>query len=118
MGESMNDPLGEKDSRPYVEIELGNKKRKIFLYLYPYESEIWVDIKALPPSAFLCACCDGTPLMQFKKVRKKEMVTCISIDWIINEWGGHKEIVEAIIKRKSMILADLDKYKKMVDESP
>ena len=53
----------------------------------------------------------------YKSIRKTEALYRLGTHhrmkevWVINEWGGNKELVAAIKKRKQMILDDLDRLK-------
>lgn len=98
-----------------IELEIIHKEKqdvKFFIKLYFSPFEIWVDFKGLPQTAFLCALCDGVPFIQSKCGDKgKEERIFVNIEWVINEWGGDREIIEAIKKRKQMILDDLPKLK-------
>jgi hypothetical protein len=94
------------------EIELGNRKRKIFVKIYFDQLEIWIDLKGLPTTALLCALCDGTPFIEGKVGAKgKEIRTFVNVEWAINDWGGDQEIVDDIKKIKQMILDDLPRLK-------
>ncbi len=92
------------------EIEIGDKKKKkkVFLLLEFDPVQIWIDISGLPPSAYLCACIDGTP---FKKAKVGENGNItryfVNIEWAINEWGGPKDIVNALKNRKEMTMQEL-----------
>jgi len=94
------------------EIELSYGKFKYFMKVYFYPLEMWIDLRLLPDSAFLCAMCDGQQLIQ-SIVGEKGKTTrmFVNIEWVINEWGGNKELVDAIKRRKQMILDDLDRLK-------
>lgn len=99
------------------EIELGNKKRKFFVKVYFEPFEIWVDLQGLPNTAFLCAMCDGISLLECEVGDKgKEKRLFINIEWAINEWGGDSEIVDALKKRKQMIIDDLPRLKEKYSE--
>ena len=98
----------EEEKSGGCEIEIGNKKRRIFLKVYFDPLEIWIDLKGLPATAFLCALCDGIPLIQSKVGAKgKQERTFANIEWAINDWGGDQQIIDALKKRKQMILDDL-----------
>lgn len=101
------------------EIELGNKARKIFVKVYFDPLEIWIDLKGLPTTAFLCAMCDGISFIEGKVGAKgKESRTFVNIDWAINDWGGDQQIVDALKKRKQMILDDLPRLREKYGNSP
>lgn len=90
------------------EIELGNKKRKFFLKVFFDPLEIWVDLSGLPNDATLCALCDGISFIEGKVGSKGQYTRrFVNIEWIINQWGGDKEIVEAVKKRKQKIIEDI-----------
>jgi hypothetical protein len=95
-----------------IELEIGYKKRKIFIKVGFSPFEIWVDFHGLPQSAFLCAMCDAVPMIESKCGDKGKINrTFVNIEWVINEWGGDEEIIEAVKKRKQMILDDLPTLK-------
>lgn len=101
----------------WVEIELGNKTRKIFCKVKFEPFEIWIDFKGLPITAFLCAVCDGVPLMEAKCGAREKLKRCfVNIEWCINEWGGDKEVVNALKKRKQIIIDDLPRLKEKYAE--
>lgn len=106
-----------KDPREFVEHELSNKKMKLFLLIYPHEAEIYVDTKALPQSAILCAMCDGISFLMAKVgSKKKQERSFIPIDWIIKEWGGPKDLVSAIERRKQILMDDMERMKTLVEK--
>ena len=105
----------ERDPRQFVEQELGKGKRRIFLLIYPNESEIWIDLKGLPQTAVLCAMCDGIPLLEAEVGGKKKVTrTFVSIDWAIDKWGGDQVLVDAIKKRRTMILDRIEEMRAMI----
>ncbi len=94
------------------EIELGNKKRKIFLKVFFDPFEIWIDTKGLPQEAFVCMLCDATPMFESECGSKSNLKRIfVNIEWAINDWGGDQEIVDALKKRKQMIIDDLPRLK-------
>jgi len=107
-------PIGRYDPREFIEIQLGDRKKKIFVLVYPFEEEIWIDLKGLPNSAFLCACCDGITMMQAKVGKRDEKRLFLPINWVINDWGGDKELVEAIKKRKTICTDSMNKYREQL----
>lgn len=102
----------KKETRPNIEIQLGRKNRKIFMIVYPFDEEIYIDTKGLPPSATLCAMCDGTPFLVGKCGAKHDHErNFVNIEWAINEWGGPKDLVDALKKRKQMTIDSFAKYR-------
>ena len=96
-----------------IEIEIGDEKRKIFMLIYKLDESFWIDFQGLPNSAFLCALIDGQEMIQSVVGEKDEEVrTFIDMEWAINDWGGDKEIVEALKKRKQMTLDDMPRLRK------
>lgn len=98
------------------EIEIGhkkNKKKRIFLLVHFDPLEIWIDTAGLPESASLCAMGDAMP---FKRAKVGENGTItryfVNIEWAINEWGGPKELVDALKRRKELTLEELPELKK------
>ncbi|HUU86567.1 MAG TPA: hypothetical protein VMX17_02290 [Candidatus Glassbacteria bacterium] len=95
-----------------VEIELGDEERKFFVLLDLDTEDIYIDFEGLPITACLCASFDSTPVISAKVGENGDLErTFVNVEWVINDWGGDKEIVEAIKIRKKMILDDLDKFK-------
>ena len=95
-----------------IEIELGDDKRRIFVKVYLDTCEIWIDTQGLPESAILCAMCDATPFLKCICGENDEHERFfVNIDWAINDWGGDKEIVLALKKRKQMIFNDLPRLR-------
>lgn len=55
---------------------------------------------------------DGTKLVQCQCGKNHNLTRIfVNIDWAINDWGGSKEMVEALKKRKQMTLDDLPRLK-------
>lgn len=103
------------------EIELGNEKRKFFIKVVFEPFEIWIDFRGIPKTAFLCAMFDSIPMIRAKCGEEKDEERFFAkIDWFIDEWGGDKEIIEAMKTRKQMIIDDLPnlKEKYMVKNDP
>jgi len=95
------------------EIELENEGKSFFLKVFFNPTEIFVDTQALTKTAFLCAACDGIASLQSPCGENNDIVRYfLPIDWVIDEWGGNKEIVEAVKKRKQMILDDIENLKR------
>ena len=58
--------------------------------------QIWVDISIMPESVLLCALADATQFMQTTIANKiRYFITC---DWMINEYGGYPELIDAVKK--------------------
>jgi len=94
------------------ELELGRSNRKFFLKVYIDPLEIWVDFKAVPDTAYLCALHDAIPIMQATVGKSRKIKrSFVNIEWLINEWGGDKDIIEAIKRRKQRIIDDLPRLK-------
>jgi len=95
------------------EIELGNEKLKIFLKVFFDPVEIWIDTMGLPKVAFLCAMHDGTDCISSicGEEGEEQERWFLPIEWVINGWGGDEQIVNAIKKRKELILNDLENLK-------
>lgn len=97
------------------EMEFGNKNRKFFVKVTFEPFKMYVDLKGLPPTALLCAICDGVPFLISKcGPSGKTVRNFVDSDWIINDWGGDKELVAAVKKRKEMILAELPIIKEKI----
>ena len=99
------------NDRPvFREYELGKEENKIFLLANVDTDEIWIDLEALPRVAIICALCDGTPVLDAECGEHGDIPrSFVNIVWAIHEWGGPKDIVEALQKREQMILEDLAK---------
>lgn len=96
----------------HLELELGKGKNKLFIKIDLDPFRIWVDTRGFPQTAFLCALCDAADIAISKCGEKGKIERqFFDIEWVINEWGGDKEIVEAVKKRKYMILDKLPKLK-------
>jgi hypothetical protein len=108
-----------KDSREFVIQTLSSKSpnRNIYLIIYPHEGKILVDSKALPASVFLCAACEGiSVLVADVGQKRKKMRYFLPIDWVIHEWGGPPDLVDAIKKRNQALIYDMDRMKAMISE--
>ena len=80
-----------------IERQFGKGKKKFFALIELDPFDILIDFKSLPVTAFICACVDRVQC--FKAVvgeKGKEERIFVGIDWCINEWGGDKELVEAL----------------------
>lgn len=96
----------------YLELQYGTNKLKQFIHIDLRDDSIWVDTLFLPDSAFLCALCDGTPLRRGKCGKSGRIYrTLVNIDWVINEWGGDKEIVDLVKQRKEQLMHELPELK-------
>ncbi len=95
-------------SKDSIEIEIGKGKRKFFILIHVDPISIWIDTKSLPQTAFLCALCDSIPFLEAEVgPKKKEKRIFFNIEWAINDWGGDKELVNALKIRKQKILDDI-----------
>ena len=83
-------------------------KRKYFIAINLKDDSIWMDMMLLPQTAFLCALVDGTPMFTNKCGKSGRIHrTFVNIDWVINEWGGNEETVQATKQRKEIIIQQL-----------
>ena len=107
-----------KDNRQFVETELKIKKNKIYLITFPHEEEIFIDTRALPKSALLCAMCDGISCFcaNVGPQKRKQERCFIPIDWAINDWGGPKELVDAMKKRRQIMMDDMEHMRTLVEK--
>lgn len=95
----------------YVEIELGNEDNRIFL-LIDSEERLWIDTMGVPHSAFFCALFDGIEIMTAEVGAEGGVLRqFIPMEWCIEHWGGDKQIVEALKKRKQMTLDDMPRIR-------
>ena len=103
---------------PGYELELGKGKRKIFVRIEFEPLKIWIDTKGLPDSATLCAMCDAIPFSIAKCGNKYQHERYfVDMEWAINDWGGPEDIVEALKRRKQMIIDDLPKMKEKYENA-
>lgn len=90
------------------ELELGKGKDHIFILVAYEPLQIYIDFKALPQSAFLCALCDGIKFITSECGEKgKYKRTFVNSEWVLNKWGGDESLIIAIKKRIKMIKDDL-----------
>lgn len=83
----------------YVEVEYKNEHGVFFLKINLKTEEIWVDTKALPDTALLCASHDAQMAKVFKCGDDEEYErTFLNMEWLINEWGAKGEILEKLIQ--------------------
>jgi len=90
------------------EIELGTENRPFFVLLSYNPFEMYVDLSVLPQAATLCLLADGCGVLnamcgEDKNIQRR----FVNSNWVINEWGGDKELVNAIKKSKQRLLDDL-----------
>ena len=107
------------ENQQHIEIELRHHSEKsVFLIITP-DSEIWVDTKGLPNSAFLCACYDVVSLIKGKvgEEGKEEERAFLPMDWLINDWGGPQDLIAILKKRKEETLEDLPRLREKYRES-
>lgn len=103
--------MTEKCEPFWIEIELGNAKRKCYLQYDIVNDDLYIELGNWQ-SVFLCACCDGVEIMQVKcGLRRKKRIFYPS-KWLINEWGGDKEIVDALKKCLSLRKEQLPELRK------
>ena len=99
-------------SLDYRLLEFGDKKGKVYLGVNVETQQIIVDTKFLPETAFLCACFDCQEMYSMDVGKDNEdKRTFIDIDWVINEWGGPKDLIEAIKRRKASIIKSIPQMK-------
>ena len=97
-------------------MSMRNGKGKFFLIIYPYDGEIFIDTKALPQSALLCAMCDNTRFLLAKVGgKRKQERSFVSIDWIINDWGGPEELVSLVKRKKQDLMDEMEQLKVFVE---
>lgn len=95
-----------------VELEFGEKRKKLFLKIDLNTEEIWVDINYFPFTCFLCAMCDGISYLSSKCGSKGQYDrVLLPIEWLINDWGGPKEIVQALKIRKDKTLSEIPRLR-------
>lgn len=96
-----------------VEMEHWSEDHKLVTYsMYdPKEKGIWIDITYFPTTCLLCALFDGTPYMKAAvgDSQDDERVF-LPMDWLLEEWGGEKEIIAALKIAKPKILKRAKKY--------
>jgi hypothetical protein len=95
-----------------IEIEIEHptdKSFKGYLKVDLNTGQIFVDLMhSFPTSAFLCACFDGVECFTSPVGEDGEDEgTFVSIDWLINDWGGYPQIVEALKRRKELTLSEI-----------
>jgi hypothetical protein len=104
----------EKDPL-WIEIEIrptNQSKKKAFLMFDIVNEKLYCDVTIFPATMMLCAMCDGIPFLQSEVgARKGNKRFFVNIDWIIEEWGGPKDIVEATIQRKAIEFEQLTHYR-------
>lgn len=88
----------------WCEIELSKGKRKLFLHVQFEPKHFFIDVTSLGPTALLCGACDGVPMYEAScgatgKIKR----LFVSLDWACDEWGGPKEVEEALKKRREML---------------
>lgn len=76
-------------------ITFGKGRGQHFVMVYPDNDEIWVDLKVLPQTCFLCACADGISMKQLQCTKNIKR-TFAPIEWLINGWGASDEWVNAL----------------------
>lgn len=99
-----------------MEIEIEYKKEKIFLIFDLKEAKLWIDTQGLPQSAFFCAMFDGVIAQANVGDKGQYDRYFLPIDWCINEWGGNKDIIKGLKKRKKMEFDKLEEYRKKYKE--
>lgn len=105
--------MDEEKKEFFIEIESGKKKggKSTFLQFDLINAELWVDVSGLP-DAFLCASFDGQPARIGQCGEKgNKKITFLRIEWLINEWGGPDEIVEALKKVREIYMGLLEEYR-------
>lgn len=78
----------------YTLFSVGKGKKRTYALKYDDSEEVWIDMKYLPQSTFLCACCDNIAMSIVNL--KKEKRYFLPSSWLINDWGGDSEYVEVI----------------------
>jgi hypothetical protein len=99
----------------YVLRTFGKGKESIHFVVYPFTEKVFVN--TLGHGCFLCACLDGITLLQINVgKRKKDLRHFVSIDWLINQWGGSKETIEQLIIKKEQFKNEMLDLKEMIYE--
>lgn len=98
-----------------IELEvshLSSKRNKIHFQVDTEARKVYVEINSLPFDMLLCCMLDGVDMFQSEVglTKKKKKKCFIPVDWIIDEWGGDKEIVEAFKIRRQMELDKIPYY--------
>ena len=106
------------DERKHIEREYDAGTRKLYVLVFPYEEEIWIDTEALPESTFFCAAFDGISIKKCKvgAEGKEEERIFLPLEWLINEWGGGEKIIESLKKCKKKQMEDMKELKKKSSE--
>jgi hypothetical protein len=94
--------------REYWLFKFGKGRGQHFVILYPDNNEIFVDVKCFPQTCFLCACCDGIGLLQVKCTNNITR-TFLPMEWLIKDWGGGDDYVEALGKLKARMIGEAEK---------
>lgn len=107
----------ENISKKSVEIEMSQGNIKAFIKLFFDPLEIWIDFNGLPKEAFLCAGHDNETILKSYCGANGDLERFfVRSDWVINEWGGDKEIVNAIkskvngLKEKAPMIYEKHKF--------
>ena len=95
--DALIDSMQSNDQRENYLLSYGNGRGKTFVVLYPDNAEVWVDLKCLPQTCFLCACCDGVNIMQVK-CSKNIQRHFLPMEWLLNKWGASKEFTDPLQK--------------------
>lgn len=96
----------------FIRIMSGEGKNKFYVLLFVPEKKIYLDINATPygDAMFLCAGHDGTEVfIQESNDKDKKKITFLPLEWIINDWGGSKDVIESCKKLREHIERDWDK---------
>ena len=100
------------EEHEYLELTYGKGRGAFVILIDLKDDTIWIDLKILPTSVFLCASYDGESMRIVKCGKKRTSERrFLNSHWVINEWGGPKELVSLIKKRIDHIRSDIPTFK-------
>lgn len=84
-----------------------------FFQIIDEDETVWIDVSFLPNTVIFCAMHDGASLIQVKvgkHKRKKRLF--LPLEWLINDWGAGKKVVEELKKVREGILKEMPRLRK------
>ena len=103
---------GQKEGA--IELRVNKKNLTVYLKVFPFTEEIWVDFYGLPSSAVFWAMSHRLPFLECVVGEdEKEKRYFVNIDWVINDWDGPPEFIDKLIEYKENIVSRFDEFRKM-----
>ena len=107
--------MTEDDENFLIQIKLQGVN--FYVMVENVTEKMFVDVGALPLSAFLCAGHDGVDMFSVVPEHETEPHDFLPMEWVINDWGGYPDLIEAIKGQRDRIIKELPKIREHLKKS-